>query len=125
MESNTITLNKKNVRNHFIFLNSLPYTPETNKSLALLIFVAILWLTEPVHIAITALLSPILAIFLDLVKSKAALVTFADPPFFLFFGGFALATALHIQQTGIIKAGFLLNILCVLLIATVGHCLLQ
>lgn len=39
MENNTITLNKKNVRNNFIFLNSLPYTPETNKSLALLIYV--------------------------------------------------------------------------------------
>ncbi|EQA07166.1 Na+ symporter family protein [Glaesserella parasuis 84-15995] len=41
---------------------------------------------------------PILAIGLGLVKSKEALSAFADPTIFLFFGGFALATALHIQQ---------------------------
>lgn len=37
------------------------------------------------------------AVALGLVKSKEALVAFADPTIFLFFGGFALATALHIQ----------------------------
>ena len=41
---------------------------------------------------------PLLAIALDLVTTKQALVAFADPTIFLFFGGFALATALHIQK---------------------------
>ncbi len=32
------------------------------------------------------------------ITTQAALATFADPVIFLFFGGFALATALHIQK---------------------------
>lgn len=82
----------------FALLKLLPFAPEANKGLALLVFIAVLWLTEALHVTITALLIPILAIGLGLVKSKEALVAFADPTIFLFFGGFALATALHVQQ---------------------------
>lgn len=82
----------------FVLLNTLPFDPAATKGLALLVFVAVLWLTEALHVTITALLIPILAIGLGLVKSKEALSAFADPTIFLFFGGFALATALHIQQ---------------------------
>ncbi|MCK3654678.1 transporter [Pasteurellaceae bacterium Macca] len=82
----------------FILLNTLPFEAQATKGLALLVFVAVLWLTEALHVTITALLIPILAIALGLVKSKEALATFADPTIFLFFGGFALATALHVQQ---------------------------
>ena len=57
-----------------------------------------LWLTEALHVTVTALLVPLLAIALDLVSTKQALVAFADPTIFLFFGGFSLATALHIQK---------------------------
>ncbi|WP_394261318.1 SLC13 family permease [Moraxella boevrei] len=78
----------------------LPYDITVNKGLALLCFVGILWLTEALHIAITALLVPILAVFLGFPEfdTKKALVSFADPIIFVFFGGFALATALHVQQ---------------------------
>ena len=82
----------------FALLAFLPFDPKANKGLALLAFVAVLWLTEALHVTITALLVPILAIGLGLVTSKEALATFADPTIFLFFGGFALAAALHIQQ---------------------------
>ena len=82
----------------FILLKSLPFAPKENAGLALLAFVAILWLTEALHVTVTALLVPLLAIALDLVTTKQALVAFADPTIFLFFGGFALATALHIQK---------------------------
>lgn len=82
----------------FALLAFLPFDPKANKGLALLSFVAVLWLTEALHVTITALLVPILAIGLGLVTSKEALATFADPTIFLFFGGFALAAALHIQQ---------------------------
>ncbi|MFK5238405.1 DASS family sodium-coupled anion symporter [Glaesserella parasuis] len=82
----------------FVLLNTLPFEPAVSKGLALLVFVAVLWLTEALHVTVTALLVPILAIGLGLVKSKEALSAFADPTIFLFFGGFALATALHIQQ---------------------------
>lgn len=108
MENTPLIEPSKNTRNSLIFvadailfiilLNTLPFTPEANKGLALLIFIAVLWLTEALHVTVTALLIPILAVALGLVKSKEALVAFADPTIFLFFGGFALATALHIQQ---------------------------
>ena len=108
MDTDLNAIKKVNTRNNLIFiadvvlffilLNTLPFTPEANKSLALLVFIAILWLTEALHVTVTALLVPILGILLGLVKSKAALAAFADPTIFLFFGGFALATALHIQN---------------------------
>lgn len=82
----------------FVLLKVLPYEPKANSGLALLAFVAVLWLTEALHVTVTALLVPLLAIALDLVSTKQALVAFADPTIFLFFGGFSLATALHIQK---------------------------
>lgn len=78
----------------------LPFEEPARKGLALLCFVAILWLTEAVHVTITALIVPVAAVLLgvpDMTTSKA-LSTFADPIIFLFFGGFALATALHVQK---------------------------
>ena len=81
-----------------MLLKVLPYEPKANAGLALLAFVAVLWLTEALHVTVTALLVPLLAIALDLVSTKQALVAFADPTIFLFFGGFSLATALHIQK---------------------------
>lgn len=92
----------------FILYQILPYDQNASKGLALLAFIGILWLTEAIHITITALLIPILAVLLAMpmadgdalvpITTQAALTTFADPVIFLFFGGFALATALHIQK---------------------------
>ncbi len=82
----------------FLLLNFLPFDIKVNKGLSLLAFVAVLWLTEALHVTITALLVPLLAIFLGLVNTKSALVAFSDPTIFLFFGGFALATALNSQK---------------------------
>ncbi len=68
----------------------LPYDVEARKGLALLTLIAILWLTEALHITITALLVPILAViigFKDVTTAKA-LSTFADPVIFLFFWWF-------------------------------------
>ena len=86
----------------------LPFDNNANKGLALLVFIGILWLTEAIHITITALLIPVLAVFIGMpmdkagelvpITTQAALANFADPIIFLFFGGFALATALHIQK---------------------------
>ena len=71
------------------------------KGLILLLFIGTLWLAEFVNITITALLVPVVAIFLGVpenITTRSALTTFSDPVIFLFFGGFALATALHVQQ---------------------------
>ncbi len=78
-------------------LQFLPFSEDLNKGLSLLIFIAILWLTEALPIAITALLVPVLALLLKIHTTPAALSNFANPIIFLFLGGFALATALHMQ----------------------------
>lgn len=67
------------------------------KGLALLFFVAVLWLSEAINIIITALLVPVLATLLGVLDLKTALASFADPIIFLFLGGFALAAALSRQ----------------------------
>ncbi|CZE50722.1 SLC13 family permease [Campylobacter geochelonis] len=93
----------------FILYNILPYEPNVKKGLVMLFFVASLWLTEAVHITITALMVPIIGIIIGIgsfsktgeftaLTMKKALTSFADPTIYLFFGGFALATALHIQK---------------------------
>ncbi|WP_037585640.1 SLC13 family permease [Stenoxybacter acetivorans] len=84
----------------YILYLILPYDTNANKGLAILLFVAILWFTEAVHITITALLVPILAAVVGIpeMDTKKALTGFADPTIYIFFGGFALATALHIQK---------------------------
>lgn len=74
-----------------------PFEADVNKGLALLFFVAVLWLTEAIHISITALLVPVLAINLGVISTSSALKNFADPIIFLFLGGFGLASALHRQ----------------------------
>lgn len=81
----------------FAMLAWLPFDANVNKGLAILAFVAILWLTEAVHITITALSIPVLATLLGIFPMAAALSDFANPVLFLFFGGFALAAALSKQ----------------------------
>lgn len=78
----------------------LPYNHDANKGLAVLLFVAILWFTEAVHITVTAIMVPILAVLIGIpeMDTKKALSSFADPIIYIFFGGFALATALHMQR---------------------------
>ncbi|HLR18264.1 MAG TPA: DASS family sodium-coupled anion symporter [Alcanivoracaceae bacterium] len=86
--------------NIFIFLfllNYLPVDESTAKGLSLLVFIAVLWLTEALHVTITALLVPVLAVFLDILPVDKALSSFAHPIIFLFLGGFALAAALSKQ----------------------------
>lgn len=82
----------------FLLLNFLPFEPLENKGLALLLFVGILWLTEAVHVTITAISIPILAAMMGLVTTNKALNGFSDPNIYLFFGGFALAAAMHYQK---------------------------
>ena len=63
----------------FFLLKFLPFAPKENAGLALLGFIAVLWLSEALHVTITALLVPLLAIALNLVTTKQALATFSDP----------------------------------------------
>jgi sodium-dependent dicarboxylate transporter 2/3/5 len=78
----------------------MPFEPAPKKGLALLLFIAILWLTEGVHVTLTAIMVPVGALLLGFpdFNTTKAFAPFADPIIFLFFGGFALATAMHVQR---------------------------
>ncbi|QTL40550.1 SLC13 family permease [Xenorhabdus budapestensis] len=91
-------------------LKFLPYSEKANAGLALMAFIGVLWLTEAIHVIITALCVPILAVGMGLMNTGDALKSFANPIIFLFFGGFALATALHIQGLDRLIANRLLMI---------------
>lgn len=88
----------------------LPFAPQVVTGLSILTFIAILWLTEALHVSITALLVPILAVVFDVFNTSQALSHFANPIIFLFLGGFALAAALHAQGLDKAIAGKVLDI---------------
>ncbi len=63
----------------------------------MLAFIAVLWLTEALHVTVTAILVPIMAIVFGVFNTQTALNNFANSIIFLFLGGFALAAAMHRQ----------------------------
>jgi len=120
------------------FVGNEKYVQNINKGLAMLLFVAIMWFSEAVHITITALMIPVAAIIVGVGKFSAgkegamefkpftlaeALAGFSNPTIYTFFGGFALATALHVQK---LDRWIAIKIITMaksnLLIATLGIC---
>ena len=93
-----------------LMLAFLPFEPQIVTGLSILVFIAILWLTEALHVSITALLVPILAVVFGVFDTTEALSSFANPIIFLFLGGFALAAALHTQQLDTAIANNVLDI---------------
>ena len=59
--------------------------------------VMVLWLTEALPLAVTALLVPSLAVMVGVASAQEALAPFADPIIFLFIGGFILAQAMFVH----------------------------
>mgnify|MGYP001672058718 CR=1 FL=1 len=69
-------------------------TLEAHKLLAIMVLVALWWITEPVPIPVTSLIGPTLAVVTGVVPVGAAFSAFANPMIFLFMGGFILAKAM-------------------------------
>jgi len=67
---------------------------QAQQALALLVMVAILWITEAIPLSLTGLLIPAIAISMQLLSPREAFKEFAHPILFLFMGGFVLAGAL-------------------------------
>lgn len=63
--------------------------------LGLFACIAWLWISEALHLSVTALLVPVLASALGLLTVPQSVAEFANPILFLFMGGFALAAALQ------------------------------
>ncbi|ERL54550.1 SLC13 family permease [Psychrobacter aquaticus] len=84
----------------FIIYSVLPFEVSANKGLALLFFIGVLWLTEAIHVTITAILVVVVGTLIGIpdFNAEVGLQSFASPIIYLFFGGFALAAALHVQK---------------------------
>ncbi|MYM59356.1 DASS family sodium-coupled anion symporter [Vibrio sp. OCN044] len=76
---------------------TLPFEPQVVLGLSMLTFIGILWLTEALHVTVTAILVPILAVLFGIFDTQTALNNFSNSIIFLFLGGFALAAAMHRQ----------------------------
>lgn len=67
---------------------------EAHKLLAIMVLVAMWWITEPIPIPVTSLLGPTLAVITGAVPVSNAFSAFANSMIFLFMGGFILAKAM-------------------------------
>jgi len=76
---------------------SAPPPDALRTGLALFVLIGGLWMTQALHLSVTALLVPLLAVLTGLTDLRTALTSFAHPIIFLFLGGFALAAALQRQ----------------------------
>ncbi|QMV16229.1 SLC13 family permease [Vibrio spartinae] len=76
---------------------NLPFQPDVVLGISLLAFIAVLWLTEALHVTVTAVLVPVLSVLFGVFDTTTALSYFSNPIIYLFLGGFALAAAMHQQ----------------------------
>ena len=75
----------------------LPLEPAAHKLAAVLAMMVVLWVTEALPLAVTALSGPVLAIVLGVAPARTAFAPFADPIIFLFIGSFMLAEAMFVH----------------------------
>src|SRR5690606_27634848 len=73
-------------------------TPEGRMLAAILVAVALLWISEILPLAVTSLLGAVLCIVLGVADAKTVMASFADPIVFVFIGGFMLAHAMMLHK---------------------------
>ena len=72
-------------------------TPSARTLAAILTWVVVYWITEPIPIPITALLGTALCVLMGLGSMKSVFSAYAHPIIFLFIGSFFLAEALTVH----------------------------
>ena len=75
----------------------LPVPAPAHRLAGILTMMVILWITEALPLAVTALIGPVLAVVLQVAPARAAFASFADPIIFLFIGSFMLAEAMFVH----------------------------
>jgi sodium-dependent dicarboxylate transporter 2/3/5 len=80
-----------------LLIAPLPLAPQAQRMAAILATVVVLWITEALPMAVTAVLGPVLAVVFLVSPAQAALAPFADPIIFLFIGSFILAQAMFVH----------------------------
>jgi sodium-dependent dicarboxylate transporter 2/3/5 len=80
-----------------LVLAPLPIAAPAHRLAAILMMMVVLWVTEALPLAVTALIGPVLAIVLGVAPARNAFAPFADPIIFLFIGSFMLAEAMFVH----------------------------
>jgi sodium-dependent dicarboxylate transporter 2/3/5 len=71
--------------------------PEAHALAAIIGWIAVWWIGEPVPIPVSALLGAVLCILAGVADAKTVLAPFAEPTIFLFMGSFILARAMSVH----------------------------
>ena len=80
-----------------LLIAPLPIPAPAHRLAAILSMMVVLWITEALPLAVTALIGPVLAILLQVAPARTAFAPFADPIIFLFIGSFMLAEAMFVH----------------------------
>jgi sodium-dependent dicarboxylate transporter 2/3/5 len=80
-----------------LWLAPLPLGTPAHRMAAIMGLVVVLWVSEALPMAVTAILGPVLAVVLRVADARSALAAFADPIIFLFIGSFILAEAMFVH----------------------------
>jgi sodium-dependent dicarboxylate transporter 2/3/5 len=75
---------------------ALPFAAQ--RVAAVLVLMIVLWMTEALPLAVTALLGPTLCVILGVATAQVAFAPFADPVIFLFIGSFILAEGMVVHR---------------------------
>jgi sodium-dependent dicarboxylate transporter 2/3/5 len=84
----------------FLIILLFPFpslSPPAHKLAAIVLWVVVWWIGEPVPLPMTALLGVILCVLLGLAEIKTALAPFSDPVIFLFMGSFIIARSMTLH----------------------------
>lgn len=79
----------------YLFCDLVPDNPMVTRMAAVAVWMAVWWLTEAVHLAVTAMLPMILLPLAGIADSKTTAFQYMDPIIFLFIGGFIIAFAIE------------------------------
>ncbi len=72
-------------------------SPEAHALAAIIAWIVVWWIGEPVPIPVSALLGAVLCVLAGVADAKTVLAPFAEPTIFLFLGSFILARAMSVQ----------------------------
>jgi sodium-dependent dicarboxylate transporter 2/3/5 len=75
----------------------LPLPRPAHTMAGIMAMVVVLWVTEALPLAVTAMLGPTLAVILQVAPVRDAFMAFADPVIFVFIGGFMLAEGMFVH----------------------------
>ncbi len=81
-----------------LLLLPLELPPAAQRVAAVLLLMVVLWMTEALPLAVTALLGPTLCVLLGVATAQTVFAPFADPVIFLFIGSFILAEGMIVHR---------------------------